>query len=71
MGNALTSIIVVDGQSVGTWKRTLSNAPVVVEISAFRRLTKPESRAVTEAPQRYGKFLELPVVLSKAGVPAD
>jgi hypothetical protein len=71
MGNALTYIVVVDGQIVGTWRRTIRRDAVVVETNIFTRLTEAEERAVAIAAQRYGKFLGLPVVLSKAGVLAE
>jgi hypothetical protein len=65
MGNALTAVVVVDGQIVGTWRRTLNKEAVVVEISSFTRLTKAEQRAVLAAAQRYGEFLDLPVALTQ------
>ena len=63
LGNALSYIIVVNGQIVGTWKRTLRKDAVVIETNVFTRLTKSENRAVVVGAQRYGEFLELPVVL--------
>jgi hypothetical protein len=63
MGNALSYIIVVDGQVVGTWKRTLRKGTVMIETNIFKRLTKAEKRAVAVAADRYGAFLELPVEL--------
>ena len=54
--------ILIKGQIVGTWKRTLKKEMVVVETNLFTRLTKAENRAVALALQRYGEFLELPVV---------
>lgn len=66
LGNALSYIIVVDGQIVGTWKRTLGNDAVVIETNPFTQLTKAENRAITLAAQRYGDFLERPVILESA-----
>lgn len=63
MGNALSYIIVVNGQIVGTWKRTLRKDEVVIEASLFTRLAEAESRAVAVAAHQYGEFLGLPVVL--------
>ena len=71
LGNALSYILVVDGQIVGTWKRTIRKDAVAIEIDIFTRLTKAENRAVIEAARRYGKFLGLPVALPKAGVHAE
>ena len=64
LGNALNYIIVVNGQIVGTWKRTLRTGAVVIETNIFAPLTKAENRAVAVAARRYGAFLDLPVVLA-------
>jgi hypothetical protein len=63
LGNDLTYIIVVDGQIVGTWKRRLRKGAVVIETNNFTQLTIAENRAVAAAADRYGAFLDLPVVL--------
>ncbi len=64
MGNALTAVVVIDGRIVGTWRRTLNKAAVVIEINLFKRPTKAEQQAATLAAQRYGEFLNLSVVLA-------
>lgn len=63
LGNALSYIVVVDGQIVGTWKRMIRKDAVTVELNIFNVLTQAEIHAVTLAAQRYGDFLKLPVVL--------
>jgi hypothetical protein len=63
MGAALTHVIVIDGQIVGSWRRTLDNGTVTIELNPFRPLTKTEQRAIAAAAQRYGEFLDLPVIL--------
>jgi hypothetical protein len=63
MGAALTYVVVVDGQIVGSWMRALNKDAVVIEINPFTRLTKAEQQAVASAAQRYGEFLEKSVVL--------
>jgi len=63
MGNALTYIVVLDGQIVGSWKRTLKKDAVIVETNLFTRLTEAQSEAVAAAVQQYGKFLGLPAEL--------
>jgi hypothetical protein len=65
LGNALSYIVVVDSQIVGTWKRTLGKGAVVIETGLFTCLTKAENRAVAAAAQRYGDFLQRPVVLAQ------
>jgi hypothetical protein len=71
LGNALSYIIVIDGQIVGTWRRTIGKGAVVIETNIFTRLTKAEKRAVVVAAHQYGKFLDLPVVLPKGGEHAE
>ena len=65
MGNALTYVVVIDGQIVGSWRRTLNKEAVTIEISPFRRLTKAEQRVVATAAQHYGKFLGMRAVIDK------
>jgi hypothetical protein len=54
--------IVVDGQVVGTWKRTLKKDTLAVSPSPFTKLKPAETRAIAEAASRYGKFLGASVV---------
>ena len=60
----LTQVIVINGQISGTWKRTIKKREVVVEVAPFNLLKKAQNQAVIDAAQRYGRFLELPVVLA-------
>ena len=66
MGNALSYIIVVDGQVVGTWRRTTRRDAVVIETDVFARLTRAQTRAVAVAVRAYGRFFGLPVVQPKS-----
>jgi hypothetical protein len=54
-------ILIVDGQIVGAWKRTLAKRVVAVEMSAFAPLTSAQRQAIAAAAERYGAFLGLPV----------
>jgi hypothetical protein len=63
MGNALTAVVVVDGQIVGTWRRTLDKGTVTIEINYMSHVTKAQQRMVAAAAQRYGEFLEKSVTL--------
>jgi hypothetical protein len=54
--------IVVDGQVVGTWKRTLKKDSLAISPSPFAKLKRAEIRAIAEAANRYGKFLGASVV---------
>ena len=64
-GNGVFSpIIVVDGQVVGTWKRAVKKAAVVITPGPFTTINKTAMRAVAAAANRYSAFLGAPVVLS-------
>lgn len=63
-GNAIFSHhVVIDGQIIGSWQRTLSKRAVTVEVRPFRTLSTAEAHAVAVAASRYGEFLGLPLVL--------
>ncbi len=50
--------IVVDGQVVGTWKRSLRKDAVMLTASPFIALKKTQKNTVEEAVQRLGSLLE-------------
>jgi hypothetical protein len=58
-------ILVIDGQVVGTWKRTLKRGEVVVAPSPFAPLSPAAKRALTKATRRYGEFLGLEAALER------
>ena len=55
--------IVVDGQVVGTWKRTLKKDTLTISQSPFTELKRAETRAIAEAANRYVKFLGASIAL--------
>ncbi len=57
-------IIVIEGQVVGTWRRTLKKNTVTLDFKPFTSLTPAETNTVHNVAQRYGEFLGLSVVLS-------
>ena len=57
MGNGLRNIIVLDGQVVGTWKRTLGKGTVTVATELYVELSAAEQQAVGQAGERYAAFL--------------
>jgi hypothetical protein len=61
----LQQAIVADGQVAGTWRSIVQGDKRVVEVKTLRRLTTVESRALVEAAARYGRFLEMPVSISR------
>jgi hypothetical protein len=53
----------MDGQVVGTWKRTIKKGAVVITPAPFRPMTAAERDALESAAQRFGRFLGMPVAL--------
>ena len=62
-GNGFLSPIVINGQVVGTWRRTFKKGAVVIEANLFAPLSATARRALVAAAGRYGQFLGMPVVL--------
>jgi hypothetical protein len=55
------NVVVINGQIVGGWRRTLVGRTVVIEPKSLIRLSEAERRGVGSAAQRLGRFLSLPV----------
>ena len=53
--------VVVDGEVVGTWKRTESAKKVTVDLSEFTTMTKKGHAGFERAIKRYGEFVGKPV----------
>jgi hypothetical protein len=53
--------IVLDGQVIGTWKRTLKNGSLTVTPHPFIKIARADAPALFEAAERYSAFLGLPV----------
>ncbi|MCA1669392.1 MAG: winged helix DNA-binding domain-containing protein [Thermomicrobia bacterium] len=63
-GNVLFNhTIVMDGQVVGTWKRTLKKDAVAVDATPFAPLDTAQTAALEVAVARYGQFVGLPAVV--------
>jgi Winged helix DNA-binding domain len=64
-GNGIFNpIIVIDGQVVGTWKRTLERGSVVITPNLFTSLTRADRQALARAAGQYGAFLKARVALA-------
>jgi hypothetical protein len=63
-GNVLNPTIVLDGQVVGTWKRTIKNDSVLFTPNLFTSLTGAETSALIESAGRYSSFLNTPVIVN-------
>ena len=49
--------IVIDGRTVGSWRRSLAPRSVVVEATLFGELTDSQTEALQAAVERFGRFL--------------
>ncbi len=58
-------IIVIDGQVVGLWKRTLKPKKVIVQAIPFSLFTAEEEARIHAEFERYGKFLGLPLEIER------
>lgn len=64
-GNPLFNYtILLNGQIVGTWKRSINKNTFVIEANPFTPLDEIVSRAFAFAAEDYGRFLGLPVIIS-------
>jgi Winged helix DNA-binding domain len=60
-GGLLANAMVLDGQVIGTWKRTFKKNAVVIEANPFVPLSTTETRAFAASAKRYGAFLTMSV----------
>ena len=58
MGNALTAVIIVDGQIAGTWKRATNKGKLEITTNLFKKLSKIEQKALQQAEDSYLKFFK-------------
>lgn len=56
------STLVFKEAIIGMWKRTISKQAVTVELRPFRPITASEQEAFVAAAQRFGAFLNMPVM---------
>jgi hypothetical protein len=57
----IAHIIILDGQIVGGWRRTITKNAVMLEPKLLIDLTKSQERALAREVDRYSEFLQLPV----------
>ncbi|MDD1721161.1 MAG: winged helix DNA-binding domain-containing protein [Euryarchaeota archaeon] len=63
MGNALTAVIVVNGEVVGAWKKATKKEAVEIRLNPFRELDSDEREAVEQEVERYGRFFGTSAVI--------
>lgn len=59
----LAGVIAIDGQGIGYWRREFDKKTAIVELLPFRPLSAAEMDAISNAAQRFGEFLGMPVEL--------
>lgn len=59
-GGLLGPTVLIDGQAIGLWGRTLSPRGVRIEATLLEKLPKRAAPAFAEARARYARFLGLP-----------
>jgi len=56
--------LILDGRVIGSWSRTVTSTSAHVQVATRAPLSKPDTRALEAATERYGAFMSRPVVLS-------
>jgi hypothetical protein len=64
-GGVLKPVIIIRGQVVGTWQRTIGKSGAVVRPKPFTRLTPAEVDALESAASKYGRFLGVGAALDR------
>jgi len=50
-------VIVINGQAIGIWKRTIKKDEVIIETEYFRTISKKEKKLIKIEFEKYGDFL--------------
>ncbi|HUQ83572.1 MAG TPA: winged helix DNA-binding domain-containing protein [Gemmatimonadaceae bacterium] len=64
-GGVLKPVVVIRGEVVGSWGRTLAKGRVLVRPSLFKHVAQADWGAIEKATVKYGRFLGLPAELAK------
>lgn len=67
MGNALTSVLILNGKIAGTWKRVLKKHAVEISIKPFGKISTLEKEKVKEEAEKYSMFLGMDMKLFMKG----
>jgi hypothetical protein len=55
--------VLVDGQLVGRWRRSVAGDRLTVEVRPLRPFTTSEQKAIEREVERYGRFVGLPATI--------
>jgi len=64
-GDVFAHSLVIDGRLAGSWTRTHGRSAVTIDVVPYRRLTPAERRAVAAAAERFGRFMQQPVICTQ------
>lgn len=56
--------VIIDNMRAGTWRRTITRGAVVMEINLSTSLNPAQSEALKAAVERYGLFMDMPVIFN-------
>ncbi|MGB9980125.1 winged helix DNA-binding domain-containing protein [Methanobacterium sp.] len=59
--NMMYPTLAVDGQIIGTWKRTFKKGEVIIELKPVIKLQNVENQILDAAARYFAKFLKMPV----------
>lgn len=59
--NVLSPTLIIGGQVVGTWTRSLAGDSVQITLRPFEKLSEGDRVKIARAAKRYGAFLQRPV----------
>jgi hypothetical protein len=57
----IAHIVVLDGQVIGGWRRTISRTGITITTDLLVKLSEPEQAALMSAAADYGRFMARPV----------
>lgn len=60
-GGMFAPAIMIEGRVVGTWQRAVKKRSATITLQPFAPLSDSQLQAISDAAQRYGAFLGLPV----------
>jgi hypothetical protein len=63
-GAAVTNVVVIDGQILGTWSRTFGRDSAAITVDPFVRLTRTQQALIREAAKPFGTFHGLKPVMA-------
>ncbi|HEV7896934.1 MAG TPA: winged helix DNA-binding domain-containing protein [Planosporangium sp.] len=61
------SLVILDGQVAGHWKRAVRKDSVAVEVALYAPFDDAQTEALRAAASRYGEFLGVPATVTAAG----